>query len=593
MISISGVLLEKVKNLVSHNEVDDRLPTVLCPACKTVIYQGKKTRKSQKSEYDLQESINNFLLIRINMRSKNNSDTCEYCLCKLVSVNSRNKKKVSRTNTEKVMNILKDTVNKRETGLSPLIEDQKIVLSQKRGRPVEVVLKARKKQKPSVISSDTLEKMKSNLNLSDRKLYGLAAAINSESNGSVRFEKHFKQRMKNDTHKFDEFFEVCDFSFVKEKQNVKSDAAGKAVICKNLQGFIDCVTKKRSAGEVHIKFGIYGGGGYLKFCMSLLLTNVSTILDAQEFKKKKNCNKKFSEGGVKKLFIICIAPDVQENYTNISLIWKKLNMDVHLENGGTIAADLKIVNMICGLMSSASTYPCPYCDTCTNNLFCSGDSRTVIQCDNNYKEWSSSKKCSRKNAKNFKNCVNSPLLPHVNKKILNYIPPPELHLLLGAVNTIFDKMSAEFEGVSLMWAKQCNVSKACAYGNYAFVGNDCNKLLNSLDILDSMKILGVCKYVELLRNLKKVVDGCFSVRLDPEFKDYLKSFKLSYLALEISVTPKIHIIFEHIEEFCEFSQQGLGYYSEQAMEAVHCDFKTTWNNIIKYLKIMLYTLINF
>ena len=348
---------------------------------------------------------------------------------------------------------------------------------------------------------------------------------------------------------------------MKEKQNIKTDAAGKAVICKNLQGFIDFVTKKRNSSEVHVKFGIDGGGGFLKFCMSLQLTNVSTVVDTQEFKKKKNYNKTFSEGGVKKLFIICIAPDIQENYTNISLIWRKLNMNIHLEDGGTIAADLKIINMICGLMTSACSHPCPYCEACSNKLDCGGDRRTVIQCKNNYEKWVMSEKCSRKNAKNFKNCSNTPLLPIVDEKILFFIPPPELHLLLGAANTIFDKMSAEYESVSLAWAKKCNVSTRCTHGSrHAFIGNDCNKLLNSIDIWDSMSCLGICKYVEVLRKLKKVVDGCFSVILDPKFKEFIKSFKLSYIALKIPITPKIHIIFEHVEEFCEYSQQGILYY---------------------------------
>lgn len=37
------------------------------------------------------------------------------------------------------------------------------------------------------------------------------------------------------------------------------------------------------------------------------------------------------------------------------------------------------------------------------------------------------------------------------------------------------------------------------------------------------------------------------------------------------------MVFYHIENFCENSKRGLGFYSEQAMESVHSDFKTTWN----------------
>jgi len=118
-------------------------------------------------------------------------------------------------------------------------------------------------------------------------------------------------------------------------------------------------------------------------------------------------------------------------------------------------------------------------------------------------------------------------------------------------------MSVEFESVSLEWAKKCNVSRKCINDGYSsFVGNDCYKLLNSIDILESMKCLGICKYVEVFRKLAIVVHGCFSLNLDSKFKDYIKSFKASYMALGISITPKIHIIFEHVSEFCEHSKQG-------------------------------------
>ena len=50
MINITGCLLVKVKKLVCYDVLDDCLPTVLCPTCKTFIYQEKKL-ENLKKEY--------------------------------------------------------------------------------------------------------------------------------------------------------------------------------------------------------------------------------------------------------------------------------------------------------------------------------------------------------------------------------------------------------------------------------------------------------------------------------------------------------------------------------------------------------------
>ena len=45
-----------------------------------------------------------------------------------------------------------------------------------------------------------------------------------------------------------------------------------------------------------------------------------------------------------------------------------------------------------------------------------------------------------------------------------------------------------------------------------------------------------------------------------------ETFKLS--KLEISVTPKVHAVFFHVQEFCELTKMGLGPWSEQTSESV-------------------------
>ena len=93
-----------------------------------------------------------------------------------------------------------------------------------------------------------------------------------------------------------------------------------------------------------------------------------------------------------------------------------------------------------------------------------------------------------------------------------------------------------------------------------------------------MAPIGHLKYVEVFQKFKNVVDDCFSNTLKPTFKTSIKEFRTSYLSLGISVTPKVHAIINHVEEFCTKQEKGLGIYSKQAMESVHHDFDETWQS---------------
>ena len=65
------------------------------------------------------------------------------------------------------------------------------------------------------------------------------------------------------------------------------------------------------------------------------------------------------------------------------------------------------------------------------------------------------------------------------------------------------------------------------------------------------------------------------------YGDRIKEFKRSLNHLRdakgkpINIINKMHILFEHVEDFCILTNRGLGYYSEQAKEAIHHDFKST------------------
>ena len=65
---------------------------------------------------------------------------------------------------------------------------------------------------------------------------------------------------------------------------------------------------------------------------------------------------------IRKLIIQAIAPGIPENYENISnvLNFLKLN-ELPPALSVRYAADLKMINLLLGMMSHASSHPCSWC----------------------------------------------------------------------------------------------------------------------------------------------------------------------------------------------------------------------------------------
>lgn len=163
-----------------------------------------------------------------------------------------------------------------------------------------------------------------------------------------------------------------------------------------------------------------------------------------------------------------------------------------------------------------------------------------------------------------------------NERFIEILPPPELHLLIGTVSTMYKGLENEWPQVN-QWATACNVVKEAMHGG-TFTGNSARMLLNKVDILQAMCPLTCLPYVMAFRNFAKVIDSCFGGELNCDYETYIDRFKDSYMDLGISVTPKVHAVFHHVIDSCNKTQKPLGNFSEQASESVHADFKKIWKN---------------
>lgn len=88
----------------------------------------------------------------------------------------------------------------------------------------------------------------------------------------------------------------------------------------------------------------------------------------------------------------------------------------------------------------------------------------------------------------------------------------------------------------------------------------------------------VVGYVQAFRALNKVVRTSFGKKLLPGWEENIETFKEKYSKLKnwkgkpVSVTPKIHIIVEHVPQRCKLVGYGLGMDCEQASESSHAKF---------------------
>ena len=85
-------------------------------------------------------------------------------------------------------------------------------------------------------------------------------------------------------------------------------------------------------------------------------------------------------------------------------------------------------------------------------------------------------------------------------------------------------------------------------------------------------------FIEVIVAFSEVVKACFGQELKPDYAIHIQTFESAFRRLSISITPKIHLVFEHLAEILESkgSLTGLGRWSEQAMESVRHDMKIEW-----------------
>ena len=357
-------------------------------------------------------------------------------------------------------------------------------------------------------------------------------------------------------HQLDDFFENTKINFDRDIEVNGTKYSERfyqhVIIVNDISGFVDHIVQQRNLNNesIVVRIGLDGGGGFFKVCLSVY------DLDAEEEPPVvKTLSKNYIDTGVKKVFIIGITPDVPEKYANVKKVCTSIGLS-SLNRKFSIATDLKLCNILLGLMSHASRYPCCWCDIDKNNLDKKGNQRTFKSLDDMFWAYFSAR-VPQSEAKEYGNVAHRSIIEGIdeNTPVFQVVPPPELHLMLGPVNHMYDKMNNVWPG-SDAWLKACFVKKEEYHGGQ-FEGNDCRKLLKKIDLLREICPEKHQDFVRAFSTFNNVVASCYGKTLHENYKRNIAKFKAEYLKLNISVTPKVHAVLYHVAEFCDWKKMGL------------------------------------
>ena len=409
-----------------------------------------------------------------------------------------------------------------------------------------------------------------NTGLSNLGMRKLVRAVNQASDSKL-VEPNFDKKFQAAGRQLKDFFTNSRIKVTNSKGETNADHI--VAHCKDITELLNTVSISRNVStERIVKLGIDGGKGFLKFCLGVIDINTT---DSQPHKHLLT-QRLAKDTSVKRQMLVAVSEALPENYENVRQIWSLIHAE---EIKAFVICDLKLANILCGLQAHSSSHPCTWCNVDNKSLEMAGTLRTLGSLRESFESFMNSGSIYAK-AKETGNVVHLPIISGSNETlILDIVPPPELHLLLGVVNQLFRMLQAVWPDANT-WPSSLKMDLSPYHGGM-FEGNECRKLLRNVDKLQQLaeaksafQVFGI---VEALRKFDAVVKSCFGSELHNNFSEKIQEFRDSYLAIpNASVTPKIHAVFHHIKDFVDRQMSPLGIYSEQAVEAAHQDFSPQW-----------------
>ena len=153
------------------------------------------------------------------------------------------------------------------------------------------------------------------------------------------------------------------------------------------------------------------------------------MVEAKVLKKSGRKRAKYLDSSVKKLFIIGLVQGIPETYGNVEKILNELKLE-KVPFSFCLSTDMKLQNIVVGIQSGSSAFPCAYCES-RRPFDVVGMLRTLGRIRELCKQFDENGR-KQKDAQEYFNAINMPLISGDDDTfIMDIIPIPELHLLLG------------------------------------------------------------------------------------------------------------------------------------------------------------------
>ena len=479
-------------------------------------------------------------------------------------------------------------------------QNREISLKSKFGgaSPLSVTIGEKSKPKPSLSAYDLL-RMKKKLGLSGVKTKQLAGMIRVGLKDRKAVDSGLAEALVESNRVLDELFTAEQ---VKVLTKTGEEEEKTLIYCKDVIELLAYLLEHRELEEISAdyKLGLDGGQGSIKLTLSVMEKNEKVLTGRQSYAAGVGVKDHMS-GSTNKLMVLALMHDAPENYQTVKLMMDK----VQIENfPATITSDIKMLQLLIGKCGGNLTHGCVFCSaakplTEIGDLYKLSDLKALhLQ----FEEAGADKTKQRL----FQNVVNKPLLDlEPDNLILGPVAPPELHLMLGVADkgkkllemTVFETEEAGKNFID-QFLDQQNISSKGYRDSRSLEGNQTRKFLKSTQKLrEAYEEVGEEErqkaepIINILEIFSDVVTKCFGRKLEPGYQDALQRFSSAYMKLNkeqpkiFTVTPKIHIVMFHVQQYLEMMNtelsedqeyRGLGYMSEQAFEAVHSDMKRQW-----------------
>ena len=97
-------------------------------------------------------------------------------------------------------------------------------------------------------------------------------------------------------------------------------------------------------------------------------------------------------------------------------------------------------------------------------------------------------------------------------------------------------------------------------------------------------------YLLVFKAFDEVVTSCFGYQLDPNYLTYITEFKRAWINMKLPITPKVHVLIEHLPEELSRMGHGTALLNESAGEAIHADFDKFYRGfIVKDMNALAYS----